>query len=143
MEAKRQPVGQSIEQPLPEPRQDGTTARAVRAPVAPAPAPVASQLAELVIDGTLYTTMLTRKYRQRQAWKPIDPHLVTAAIPGLILQLNVKVGDRVARGQSLLVLEAMKMQNQIGSPLAGTVVAIRVQVGQKVAKGELMLELRD
>ncbi len=114
---------------------------AARGPVTPAPA--APALAEFVIDDTTYTTMLTRKYRHRRAWKPVDPHLVIAAIPGLILQLNVKIGDRVARGQSLLVLEAMKMQNQILSPQAGTVVAIRVVVGQKVAKGELMLELKD
>ena len=102
-----------------------------------------SALAEFVIDDTTYQTTLTRKYRQRAAWRPVDPHLITAAIPGLILQVNVKIGDRVARGQSLLVLEAMKMQNQICSPVAGAVAAIRVVPGQKVAKGELMLELRD
>jgi biotin carboxyl carrier protein len=113
-------------------------------PVARGPvAPAAPALTEFVIDDVVYSTLLTRKFRQRKAWQPIDPHLVIAAIPGLILQLNVKIGDRVTRGQSLLVLEAMKMQNQILSPLAGTVVAIRVQVGQKVAKGELMLELKD
>lgn len=105
--------------------------------------PVAPTLSEFVLDDIVYSTLLTRKFRQRKAWKPVDPHLVIAAIPGLILQLNVKIGDRVTRGQSLLVLEAMKMQNQILSPLAGTVVAIPVQVGQKVAKGELMLELKD
>ncbi len=132
MEGKMQP----LPQPAAEPRRDGTTPPAARGPVAPA-------LAEFVIDDTTYATTLTRKYRQRKAWKPVDPHLVMAAIPGLILQLNVKIGDRVTRGQSLLVLEAMKMQNQILSPLGGTVVAIRVQAGQKVAKGELMLELRD
>ncbi len=132
MEGKMQPLPQSPA----EPRPDGTASPAARGPVAPA-------LAEFVVDDTVYTTTLTKKFRQRQAWKPVDPHLVTAAIPGLILQLNVKIGDRVTRGQSLLVLEAMKMQNQICSPLAGTVVAIRVQVGQKVAKGALMLELKD
>jgi biotin carboxyl carrier protein len=123
-------------QPEPEPRPDAPAPPVARGPAAP-------PLAEFVIDDTTYTTLLTRKYRQRQAWKPIDPHLVVAAIPGQILQLNVKVGDRVARGQSLLVLEAMKMQNQILAPLAGTIVAIRVVVGQKVAKNELMLELKD
>lgn len=109
-------------------------------------APRAAQsptLTDFVIDDTTYQTTLTRKYRQRTAWRPVDPHLVTAAIPGLILQVNVKIGDRVARGQSLLVLEAMKMQNQICSPAAGAVAAIRVVPGQKVAKGELMVELRD
>jgi glutaconyl-CoA/methylmalonyl-CoA decarboxylase subunit gamma len=105
--------------------------------------PAAPALTEFVVDDVVYSTLLTRKFRQRKAWRPIDPHLVIAAIPGQILQLNVKIGERVTRGQSLLVLEAMKMQNQILSPLAGTVVAIRVQVGQKVAKGELMLELKD
>jgi biotin carboxyl carrier protein len=132
MEGKMQP----LPQPPGDPRPEAATTPAARGPVAPA-------LSDFVIDDIVYTTTLTPKYRQRRAWKPVDPHLVIAAIPGQILQLNVKVGDRVARGQSLLVLEAMKMQNQILSPLAGTVVAIRVVAGQKVAKGELMLELRD
>jgi glutaconyl-CoA/methylmalonyl-CoA decarboxylase subunit gamma len=135
MEGKMQPIRQPLPPPA-EPRPDATTPPAARGPAAP-------PLAEFVIDDIVYTTMLTRKYRQRRAWRPVDPHLVVAAIPGQILQLNVKVGDRVARGQSLLVLEAMKMQNQILAPLAGTVVAIAVQAGQKVAKGELMIELRD
>jgi biotin carboxyl carrier protein len=132
MEAKMQPLAQ----PPAGPGHEGATPAVARGPIAP-------PLAEFVVDDIVYTTMLTRKYRQRRAWKPVDPHLVTATIPGLILQLNVKIGDRVAFGQSLLVLEAMKMQNQICSPLAGTVVAITVQVGQKIPKGAVMIELRD
>ncbi len=59
---------------------------------------------------------------------------IYAPLPGTILQVNVNPGDNVKRGEVLLVLEAMKMQNEIISPADGTITAVNVAVGQQVDK---------
>ncbi len=57
-------------------------------------------------------------------------------MPGKILKINVSVGDAVDAGQNLMMLEAMKMQNEILADAAGTVKAINVSEGQNVKVGE-------
>ncbi|WP_445731191.1 biotin/lipoyl-containing protein [Mariniflexile sp.] len=66
---------------------------------------------------------------------------IIAPIPGVILSINVKVGDMIKVGDTLLVLEAMKMENSITSEKSGKVSAINVKVGQQVLQSELMIEL--
>lgn len=66
---------------------------------------------------------------------------ITAPIPGVILGIKVKVGDTVKEGDLLLVLEAMKMENNIISEKGGVVSAINVSVGQQVLQNEVMIEL--
>ncbi len=64
---------------------------------------------------------------------------VRAEIPGLVVALQAEVGRRVAAGEPLLVLEAMKMQNEIAAPVAGTVAEVAVRVGQSVNAGDVLL----
>ncbi|MBL8352484.1 MAG: hypothetical protein JNL87_19475 [Burkholderiaceae bacterium] len=59
-----------------------------------------------------------------------------APMPGVILELHVKAGDVVQRGQQIAVLEAMKMHNVIGAPRAGTIAELCVAAGQTVAHGD-------
>jgi glutaconyl-CoA/methylmalonyl-CoA decarboxylase subunit gamma len=66
---------------------------------------------------------------------------LTAPMPGKILSVEVAVGARVSRGQTLLILEAMKMKNAIKAPQDGVVMAIAVQPEQTVAFGDLLLQL--
>lgn len=66
---------------------------------------------------------------------------VKAPIPGLITRVLVRPGDRVEVGQSLLILEAMKMENEILAPRAGTVSVLNVQAGQTVALGQVLAEI--
>ncbi|MFD1014739.1 biotin/lipoyl-containing protein [Winogradskyella rapida] len=66
---------------------------------------------------------------------------IVAPIPGVILSLNVKVGDVIKENDLLLVLEAMKMENNIVAEKSGTVTAIKVEVGQQVLQDALMIEL--
>jgi biotin carboxyl carrier protein len=65
-----------------------------------------------------------------------------APMPGTILSVAVAVGDRVARGQTVLVLEAMKMKNAIKSPQAAVVAEVLVQPGQAVGYGYVMLKFQ-
>ena len=64
-----------------------------------------------------------------------------APLPGTITSVNVKVGDTVAVGQVVLVLEAMKMQNNIEAEQAGTVTAIHVNPGDAVMEGSVLLTI--
>ncbi|MCH7939400.1 MAG: acetyl-CoA carboxylase biotin carboxyl carrier protein subunit, partial [Candidatus Marinimicrobia bacterium] len=66
---------------------------------------------------------------------------ITAPIPGLISEVSVKEGDTVAAGDRLLILEAMKMENEIRAPQAGIVLAVHVALGQAVEQGALLVKL--
>ena len=69
------------------------------------------------------------------------PAPLVAPMPGLIVRVNVAVGDAVAAGQGLVVMEAMKMENELRATTAGTVRAVLVQPGTAVEKGAVLLEL--
>jgi len=66
---------------------------------------------------------------------------LTAPMPGKILSVEVKRGDRVSRGQTLVILEAMKMKNAIKSPYDGVALEIAVRPEQTVAHGDLLVQL--
>ena len=66
---------------------------------------------------------------------------VKAPLPGTINAINVKVGDKVAVGDIVIVLEAMKMQNNIEAESAGTVTSILVNQGDSVMEGAVMLTI--
>ena len=69
--------------------------------------------------------------------------VVKAPMPGLVLRVEVEVGQRVEVGMGVVVLEAMKMENEIRAPGAGVVTAVRVSAGQAVEKGAPLLEISE
>ncbi len=78
----------------------------------------------------------------QQLRRPADGVLnVEAPMPGSILDIAVKRGDTVKEGDVLLVLEAMKMENEITAAQPGTVHEIHVKVGDTVGSGEILLEI--
>lgn len=68
---------------------------------------------------------------------------LTAPMPGVILEVKVKAGDAVERGQPVAVLDAMKMHNSIASPRTGVVAEVLVAAGQTVDHGEPILKYRE
>ena len=64
-----------------------------------------------------------------------------AAMPGIVLDVKVAVGDQVEEGKTMVVLEAMKMQNPLGAESAGKVTRIVCKKGEAVAAGALLLEM--
>lgn len=75
------------------------------------------------------------------AGKSVAGGVLKAPMPGLVVRIAVSEGDVVAAGAGLVVLEAMKMENELKAPSAGTIRSIRVITGQAVEKGEVLLTL--
>jgi biotin carboxyl carrier protein len=65
--------------------------------------------------------------------------MLKAMMPGRVINVLVAVGEEVAAHQGLLVVEAMKMENELKAPKAGKIVELKVKPGQTVEKGELLL----
>jgi len=78
--------------------------------------------------------------------KPVTPEVnsggdtvITAPIPGLIMDIKVKVGDTVLAGETLAIMEAMKMENNIVSNVAGVIKEIPIQKGAEVKTGDVIM----
>jgi pyruvate carboxylase len=71
-----------------------------------------------------------------------DPTQIPAPIPGLVAQLQVSVGSKVAKGDKLLMMEAMKMQNTVYAPCDGVVAELHVAVGDTVEAKDLLMKIR-
>ena len=66
---------------------------------------------------------------------------VDAPMPGTVLRINVKAGDVVKAGQAIVVLEAMKMENEIAAPQDGTIASVNVSQGASVNTGDVLVTL--
>ncbi|MCK4662200.1 MAG: acetyl-CoA carboxylase biotin carboxyl carrier protein subunit [Bacteroidales bacterium] len=95
----------------------------------------------LIIESTKYLTHYTKKFEQRKKWEKPDDKKIHAVIPGTILKIFVKEGQKMKAGEKLILLEAMKMENKILIPNDGKIKEIKVKEGQRVMKKDLLLEL--
>ncbi len=100
-----------------------------------------AKLHKLIIDDEVYETRLTRKYRERKRYEPTDPRKILAVIPGVVLSIAAKAGRRVKRGDGLMVIEAMKMKNDVFAPIDGRIKTIHVHEGEITSKNQLLIEL--
>lgn len=66
---------------------------------------------------------------------------ISAPMPGLIVSIKVKVGDSIKDGQTLMVMEAMKMENNIDATSAGSVTEISVKEGDNVSEGDVLITI--
>jgi biotin carboxyl carrier protein len=95
----------------------------------------------LNINTSLYKTRISAKFRNRKPYKKPDPRSVLSIIPGTILDILVKPGQKVKKGDELMILEAMKMQNMLKAVSGGKIRLVAVKKGDKVAKGTLLIEM--
>jgi biotin carboxyl carrier protein len=68
-------------------------------------------------------------------------NIVRSPLPGLIIDVKAREGEKVKAGQSIVVMEAMKMENQIQATIDGTVKKIFVKKGDNVAEGDTLIEI--
>ncbi len=88
---------------------------------------------------TGFFTELPDNFFNKAKYVAPNPKEVTAQIPGTIYKMFVKSGQKVKTGDKLLILEAMKMRNQVTSPITGIIKTIKVQVGDVVRKNALLV----
>ena len=116
---------------------------------------IEDNIAHVEVNGTHYTVEMEKKKKEAPAPKPVvrpaarpatapasAPAKPAAAksgvkspLPGVILDIKVKEGDEVKKGQTIVILEAMKMENSINADKDGKVTAINVSKGESVLEG--------
>jgi biotin carboxyl carrier protein len=111
-------------------RQAGTTRREVV---------VGGWRFEVEIEPAARAALRERATRGREAAGRSGPTEVRAIIPGVVVTVSVASGDAVTAGQQLLVIEAMKMQNELRAPRDGTIERVAVGAGAKIEVGDLLL----
>lgn len=104
--------------------------RKVQRPAAPAAAPKAAPVAKAA------SAPAPAAPAASACGRPIN-----APLPGVVIKINAKVGDKVSTGDTILVLEAMKMENNITADSNGTIKAILCKEGDQVQSGQALVEL--
>jgi len=123
---------------------------------------VEGNIADLEVNGTPYQVEIDKELKQVKTPKLVRPAAIPSTdahpsiartqspgvatagaikspLPGVVLELFVSVGDQVKMGQKLLVLEAMKMENNIDSDKEGTVKEIKIGKGGSVLEGDVLI----
>jgi biotin carboxyl carrier protein len=104
--------------------------------------PESGKTLEVVVGSTRYPVTLTDPKRLRGSASasahPDEAARIIAPMPGKVVRVLVKAGAQVEFGEGIVVVEAMKMQNEMKSPKAGTVVTLNVEVGATVNAGDVL-----
>lgn len=115
-------------------------------------------IAKIEVNGTPYMVQIHQDQKQAKTptlVRPImrEPHkkiekkeggskfAIKAPLPGIILELAVKEGDMVTKGQKLAVMEAMKMENEIKAEKDGEILSIKITQGQSVLQDDILIEM--
>ncbi len=101
-------------------------------------------LSEIQLTGGAQSNGANVKKKESSNGRPRPHHkgCVTTAMPGTIVAIKVAIGDKVKAGDPILVIEAMKMENEIEASTSGTVVSINVQKGDNVTPDESLIEIQ-
>ena len=120
---------------------------------------IEANVASIEVNGTKYDVQIEQEIKRSKTPKLLRPVVsrapkpvidkkekgsstpVKAPLPGNILSIAVKPGDIIKKGQLLLIMEAMKMENQVLAEKEGVVESIKVEPGQGVLQGDVLLEL--
>ena len=93
-------------------------------------------------EGHEYKTYLTKKFLERKPWHAPDPYKVLSHIPGSVIEIFVKPGQKVKKGDKLMIYEAMKMMNVVTPPMEGTIKEVNTKVGESLPKGALLVTFK-
>lgn len=114
-------------------------------------------VADVVVNGTTYRVEIEREVRETKVVRkkvvtgqgPQPARMkpaggmgdVKAPLPGVIKEVHVKEGDEVKQGQCVLILEAMKMENEVYAPIAGKITKVQVAAAQSVLEGDVLVSI--
>ncbi len=120
-------------------------------------------IAEIDVNGSTYTVELLKEIKTAKTPKLVRQQIVPsteaniaktskpsdkkgvgtikAPLPGTILEIKVAVGDKVKMGDRLLIMEAMKMENNINADKEGKISAVKFKVGDSVLEGDVLVEI--
>lgn len=124
---------------------------------------IEDNIAEVEVNGTKYEVQLLKEFKMAKTPKLVrttaiptsntdrartssptekkGAGIIKAPLPGTILEIKVKNGDTVRRGDTVLIMEAMKMENNIKTDTDGTVSLLKVNIGDAVLEGDVLVEI--
>ena len=100
------------------------------------------KLKNLIIQGAVYKTTFTDKFENRVNYETPNENMLFSFIPGTVIDIFVKNKQKVKEGETILLLEAMKMQNQVRMPFDGQIVKIFVKKDEVIPNRHLMIEIK-
>jgi len=95
----------------------------------------------LTIGDVDYKTYYTNTYKNTPSYQKQSSKKITAFIPGNIYDIFIKEGSKVKEGDVLIILEAMKMRNELIAPMDGVIAKVLVKKGANVTKDQVLIEL--
>ncbi len=98
-------------------------------------------LVDFPILSMKYRTLVTKKFLNRKKYEIPNIKHIKSYIPGTIVKVMAKRGKKLKKGDTILILEAMKMRNKIIMPFDGKIKAIHVKAGEMIPKDFLMVEI--
>ena len=124
--------------------------------------PVSSEQVSVTVNGETYVVDMEKEKEPEQVKPVVRPvatptvqpaaasrnsrvyndKVVKAPLPGVIIDVKVKVGDTIEAGDTVVILEAMKMNNNLTAECSGTVVAVNVQPGNSVMEDDVLVEIQ-
>lgn len=87
-----------------------------------------------------FKTTLNKVYSMRKAWTAPNPKQILTLMPGMVIELRVKAGDKVQKGDCLLLFKAMKMNNNILAPFDGVIKSVEAPLNENLKKDTLLVE---
>ena len=92
-----------------------------------------------VVNGKTYDISVKEGVEAKQGAAPGEGTPIKAALPGVVLKVNVSEGDSIEEGDVILVVEAMKMETEIKSPVSGVIKSVEVSVGDQVKNSQVLV----
>lgn len=100
--------------------------------------PTSGTTLQIHAEGRRYKTTYTKKFAERIPYKAPNHNEIRSYIPGEVAQIHVEIGQKVKKGETIMIYEAMKMKNIVSAPFDATVQEILVKEGDKLPKGALL-----
>jgi biotin carboxyl carrier protein len=82
-----------------------------------------------------------QRYVMRKVFTAVNANHITAFMPGTVGQILVKKGDKVRKGETIIILQCMKMDNELQAPFDARIKSINVKTGENVVKDSVLIEL--